>query len=76
MKAFIVGSIALSSFLAAHGAFAQVLKQEPASGTLATGKTVLVDDGTCGPGKIKQVTGGSNQSGNPVKRSTSCIPKK
>jgi hypothetical protein len=41
---------------------AQMLKKEPGAGQLAAGAVVLVDDGTCGPGKVKQVTGGSNMS--------------
>ncbi len=32
---------------------------EPQRGGLAPGQVVLVDDGTCGPGRIKKVTGGS-----------------
>lgn len=38
------------------------LKSEPPPGTLPAGKSVLVDDGTCGPGKIKKITGGSDTS--------------
>jgi hypothetical protein len=42
---------------------AQVLKKEPGPGQLAAGQTVLVDDGSCPKGKIKQITGGSNITG-------------
>ena len=53
-------------------ASAQVLKSEPAVGNLATGKKVLVDDGTCPAGQIKQVTGGSKTAH--IARSSACIP--
>ncbi|CAM5765078.1 hypothetical protein LMIY3S_01363 [Labrys miyagiensis] len=49
----------------------QILKQEPPKGTLRAGATALVDDGTCGPGKIKKITGGS--PGTPRKKE--CIAK-
>jgi hypothetical protein len=38
-----------------------VLKREPAAGHLHTGEKVLVDDGTCPAGEIKELTGGSNR---------------
>ncbi|MDR7144155.1 DUF6719 family protein [Rhizobium sp. BE258] len=47
-----------------------ILKEEPAKGTLPTGKKVLVDDGTCPPGQVKQVTGAT--AGNP--RIKECVP--
>jgi len=47
-----------------------ILKEEPAKGRLATGKKVLVDDGTCPPGQVKQVTGST--PGNP--RIKECVP--
>ena len=40
----------------------EILKHEPARGTLAAGDRVLVDDGTCPRGKIKEVTAGANRS--------------
>jgi hypothetical protein len=60
----ITGSAVLALLLAAPAICnAQVLKSEPAAGALASGVVVLVDDGTCGKGKIKQVTGGNNMNG-------------
>jgi hypothetical protein len=47
--AFVIGTVS-----------AATLKQEPPEGALPSGKTVLVDDGSCPAGQIKQVTGGSN----------------
>jgi hypothetical protein len=60
----------------------EVYKQEPPAGALRTGQTVLVDDGSCPPGQIKQVTGGSNidpatsimRTGAP--RTRQCIPRR
>jgi len=67
--------------LIATSAHAQ-LTSEPAPGTLPAGQSVLVDDGSCGPGKIKKVTGGSDTSlttGKPVAggsgRKRTCIKK-
>jgi 3-phenylpropionate/cinnamic acid dioxygenase small subunit len=52
---------------------AQVLKQEPLDGKMVPGSVVLVDDGTCGKGKIKQVTGGETDAMNPRPRIRKCI---
>ena len=60
----------LSAFLAAamifatlHGASAATrMNREPAEGDLRPGQKVLVDDGTCPVGQIKEVTGGSNRN--------------
>lgn len=59
---------------------AQVLKKEPGAGQLPAGSVVLIDDGKCGKGKIKQVTAGSNMSGGQMiaggsPRTRNCIPK-
>lgn len=58
----------------------QILKREPPPGGLPAGAVVLVDDGSCPKGKIKEVTGGSNISGGQsVKggaRTRRCIPRK
>jgi uncharacterized caspase-like protein len=50
-----------------------VLKQEPAIGKLPPGASVLVDDGTCPAGQIKQVVGGNIVTGQP--RLRSCVPR-
>jgi len=72
----VVGSAALVLLVAAssHGN-AQVLKQEPFEGKMVPGSVVLVDDGTCGKGKIKQVTGGEIGAMDPRPRTRKCIPK-
>lgn len=48
-----------------------VLKTEPAKGQLHYGSKVLVDDGTCPPGQVKQVTGGNGEG---IPRKRECIP--
>lgn len=47
-----------------------ILKSEPAKGTLPQGQKVLVDDGSCPAGQVKQVTGAT--PGTP--RLKECIP--
>jgi hypothetical protein len=76
MKTLMTRLPALICFAAASGACnAQtVVKQEPLD--MRNGATVLVDDGSCGKGKIKllTVTHGNPMSGAP-QRETKCIPK-
>ncbi len=60
-------------------AVAQVLKTEPRMGALREGQVVLVDDGTCPRGQIKQVIGGNHvEVGGfkQVKRQRRCIPRR
>jgi hypothetical protein len=75
MKTRIIGT-ALILFVAASGnCNAQVVvKQEPLD--MRNGATVLVDDGTCGKGKIKlvTVTHGNAISGAPL-REAKCVPR-
>jgi hypothetical protein len=52
-----------------------VLKQEPFEGKMVPGAVILVDDGSCGKGKIKQVTGGEVGAMDPRPRTRKCIPK-
>jgi hypothetical protein len=76
MKTLMIRLAALILFSAASGACnAQVIvKQEPLD--MRNGATVLVDDGTCGKGKIKlvTVTHGNAMPGAPM-RAEKCIPK-
>lgn len=76
MKTLITGTAVLTLFVAAGGICnAQVVvKQEPLD--MRNGATVLVDDGTCGKGKIKLVTAthGNAMPGAPL-REAKCIPK-
>ena len=80
MRTLIAGSIALAAVLAAGGICnAQVVvKQEPMEGQLRTGATVLVDDGSCGRGKIKLITatgGNGNEIAGLPPRSRTCVPR-
>ena len=52
---FAAGALATSAVAATLGA-------EPPPGSLRAGESVLVDDGSCPRGQIKQVTGGGNIS--------------
>jgi hypothetical protein len=73
-------SVELLGTISETTAGGEVRKQEPPPGALRPGQTVLVDDGSCPPGQIKQVTGGSNidpttgerRQGAP--RTQQCIP--
>ena len=40
----------------------QILRHDPGKGQLPAGQTVLVDDGSCPKGQIKEVKGGSDRS--------------
>jgi hypothetical protein len=51
----------------------EILSREPEIGKLPTGASVLVDDGTCPAGMIKQVVGGSMSAG--VPRTRSCVAR-
>ena len=87
MGMLVTGAIALCISLAAGGACraqfaatgsqgdAQVVKQEPLEGKMSPGQVLLVDDGTCGKGRIKKVTGGELGPMNPRPRTRKCIPK-
>jgi hypothetical protein len=51
----------------------EVLKEEPPKNSLPRGKIVYVDDGTCPPGEIKEITGGSQEKGIP--RQVRCVKR-
>ena len=54
------------------------LKEEPPMGQLREGQTVLVDDGSCPAGQIKQIIGGNHVKAGGTKhilRTYKCIPK-
>ena len=61
--------------------YAAVLKSEPGEGQLRPGQRVLVDDGSCPAGQIKEVVGGSNRKYRTTirregsRRSSSCIER-
>src|SRR5665213_3360391 len=51
----------------------EILKVEPPVGQLPSGAKVLIDDGKCPAGKIKQVVGGNVSIGQA--RVRSCVPR-
>ena len=59
--------------LAARGATAELPRQMPKDGVLSPGEVVLVDDGRCPAGEVKQVTGGNKAKSIP--REVKCVPK-
>jgi hypothetical protein len=70
---FAIATIALSG-----QSLAEVLKREPPMGQLQEGQVVLVDDGSCPGGQIKQVTGGNHVKAGGFKhivRTRTCIPR-
>jgi hypothetical protein len=52
-----------------------VLKQEPFPGMMSPGAIVLVDDGSCGKGRIKEVTGGEVAPAIQRPRTIRCIAR-
>ena len=64
---------AQSSDAAQETPLLQILKIEPAVGQLPAGAKVLIDDGSCPAGKIKQVVGGNVSLGQA--RARSCVPR-
>jgi hypothetical protein len=53
----------------------QVVKQEPFDGMMAPGAPLLVDDGSCGKGKIKLVIGGEIAPAISRPRTRKCIAR-
>ncbi len=51
-------TVALSAIISP--ALSEFLKREPPVGQLREGQMVLVDNGSCPPGQIKQVIGGNH----------------
>lgn len=68
-------SLVAAALLVATAVEAQtVYKVEPPEGKVAPGVKILVDDGSCPAGQIKEVTGGSKTMH--MARSSRCIPRK
>jgi hypothetical protein len=66
-------ALAITGAAFASAAAQTIVKKEPPKGALRSGQVVLVDDGSCGPGKIKEVRGGKEESS--VRRTRSCVPR-
>jgi hypothetical protein len=54
----------------------KVLNKEPPRGALKQGQVVLVDDGSCPAGRIKEISGGKGEGKGSVKRVKRCIPRR
>ena len=72
---FIAGLLVICAV--SGSAFAQpVVKEEPPMGAMREGEVLLVDDGSCPPGKIKRVVGGNHVKVGGTKqivRTSSCV---
>jgi hypothetical protein len=71
----VIGLLSLATLLslAATRASAELPRQMPKDGVLSPGEVVLVDDGRCPAGEVKQVTGGNKAKNIP--REVRCVPK-
>jgi hypothetical protein len=77
-NALIALVFSMAAGIMAGSATAQVLKSEPAMGNLREGQRVLVDDGSCPRGQIKEVVGGNHVKVGGTKyieRRRQCIPR-
>jgi hypothetical protein len=78
-KTLIVASVLVISGCAFGSiASAEPLKREPPMGALRENERVLVDDGTCPSGQIKEVIGGNHikvGGTKRIERTRHCIPK-
>ena len=66
--------IAAALFVWAQTASAQTLTTEREIGELRLGQRVLVDDGTCPAGQVKEVAG-ANMTAAGVTRARRCVPR-
>ena len=68
-QVFVVGVVALIAAQAAQ----PILKDPPKEGEVPHGKVVLVDDGTCPKGEVKEITGGNRAKSIP--RKSRCVKR-
>jgi hypothetical protein len=74
-------ALTVSAILLAQGVAPPVRTEAPARGELRPGERVLVDDGSCPAGQLREITGGGNaqqrgggsQTAQP--RQSRCIPR-
>ena len=70
----VVAALCLAAFSFAQSSpNVEILKREPPAGSIPYGKIVLVDDGTCPKGQVKEITGGSRSKSIP--RSARCVKR-
>jgi hypothetical protein len=75
IRAAIVMSGLVACWAVACPARAEMLTNERGVGDLRLGQRVLVDDGTCPAGQIKEITG-ANLTTSGVNRVRKCVPRK
>jgi hypothetical protein len=77
-KAITAGALALTAFVALSlvttSAFAQTFSREQDIVDLRLGQRVMVDDGSCPTGQIKEVQG-SQMTATGVLRTRKCVPR-
>lgn len=74
---------ALLALLAGPACAQQILRAEPPPGQLKSGETVLVDDGRCPAGQVREVSAARQQkvrdtlsaAAPPASRSRRCVPR-
>jgi hypothetical protein len=66
--------VVLALCLTATASFAQTVSREQDIGDLRLGQKVMVDDGSCPAGQIKEVQG-SQMTASGVLRTSKCIPR-
>jgi len=69
----IVATAAAAALWLTAAAASTTVSKEPPSGHLRYGERLLVDDGSCPAGQIKELIGGKSASG--VKRLRRCIKR-
>ena len=69
----ILAACALATLPCIALAQAQYPKDAPAEGEVPYGKIILVDDGTCPAGQVKEITGGSREKAIP--RKVRCVSR-
>ena len=70
---------AVSAIVLVTSAIGETVKREPQLGKMKEGERLLVDDGSCPPGQIKEVVGGNHVTVGGTKRIERirrCIPKR
>lgn len=73
MKATRLLTAAVLVSLTTAAAYADMPREVPRDGTLSPGEVVLVDDGRCPAGEVKQVTGGNKAK--KIPRDVRCVPR-
>lgn len=73
MRAFLAVMLLM---LFAPSALAQTVSNERDIGALRLGQKILVDDGTCPAGQIKEVAGARLAPGGNVEATRQCVPAK